>query len=197
MGLAAAADRRIGTYDAEERQRLGLAQALVAQPDILLLDDPVAGLDEAGRHDLLEVIGKLRGEATVVVATRSIADVEAACDQVAVLREGRVLVAGTVGVVLGRFAPAALELDVDQGAGLAFSGLLARLRAEPWVRDVSSNGEGVRITVSDEERSARELLPSIVATGLTIGTMRRVRPELDELLLRVDAAADGQAGARS
>ena len=189
VGLEGAGERRISSFNAEERQRLGLGQAIVARPRVVLLDDPAASLDEAGRRAVLGVVADLRGIATVIVATRSIAEVEATCNRVALLVDGRLAMEGPVEEALGRLAPSIFVLDIEPGEGLALAGLVARLNAEPWVRSASANGAGLRVSVLDEERASRELLPAAIATGLGIGSVRRERPSLDEVLERLPAAA--------
>ena len=89
VGLADAAGRRVGGYSGGMGQRLGIAQALVNRPPVLLLDEPVSGLDPAGRKDLLELIEHLRGQCTVFMSTHILADVERVCDTVGIINRGR------------------------------------------------------------------------------------------------------------
>src|SRR4029453_19089705 len=93
-GVAEVGERRIGAYSGGMRQRLGIAQAVLHEPELLILDEPVSSLDPEGRRDLLELIEGLRGQATVVVSTRVLADVERICDRVAILDGGRVRTGG-------------------------------------------------------------------------------------------------------
>lgn len=114
-GLAAAGDRRVGTYSKGMMQRLGLAQAVLHEPQILLLDEPMSGLDPAGR---LAVAGMIRQQAamgrTVVLTSHLLAQAEEICDQLAILGEGRLLASGATPELLGaheRTAPAASALE--------------------------------------------------------------------------------------
>ena len=103
-GLVSAADRRIGGYSGGMRQRLGIAQALVHAPELLILDEPVSSLDPEGRRDLLELVAGLRGEATVVFSTHLLADVERICDRVAILDRGRRVTEGPLEDLLAAHA---------------------------------------------------------------------------------------------
>ena len=86
------------------RQRLGLAQAILNRPPVLLLDEPVSSLDPQGRHDLLDTIRGLGGEATVLFSTHILNDVERVCDRVAIIDHGRVVTASPMDELLARYA---------------------------------------------------------------------------------------------
>ena len=91
VGLADAADRRTGTYSGGMRQRLGIAQALVSRPRVLLLDEPVSALDPIGRREVLDLMSQLKGETTVFYSTHILDDVERVSDRVAILDHGRLV----------------------------------------------------------------------------------------------------------
>jgi ABC-2 type transport system ATP-binding protein len=100
VGLDEAADRRIRTYSAGMRQRLALAQALLTDPELLVLDEPSTGLDPGGMHDVRTLIGRLRDEGrTIFLSTHLLAEVEQICDRVAVIAAGRLVATGTVAEV--------------------------------------------------------------------------------------------------
>ena len=97
VGIADAARRRVGTYSKGMRQRLGIAQALIGAPRLLLFDEPTSGLDPASRHDVYEMIDALRGSgATVLISTHALAEVEDRVDRAAIMHRGRLLAAGTL-----------------------------------------------------------------------------------------------------
>ena len=115
VGLAEVADRRVGGFSGGMGQRLGIAQALVNRPPVLLLDEPVSGLDPAGRKELLQLIERLRGECTVFMSTHILADVERVCDTVAIIDRGRLLAEAPQQELLGRYAVPAFEIEVENG----------------------------------------------------------------------------------
>ena len=97
VGLSEAADRRVTTYSKGMRQRLGLAQALIGSPRLLLLDEPTSGLDPASRSEVFDMIDGLRADgATVLVSTHALAEVGERVDKVAVLHKGGLLRAGSL-----------------------------------------------------------------------------------------------------
>jgi len=97
VGLAEVAERRVATYSKGMRQRLGLAQALLGSPDLLLLDEPTSGLDPASRESFYRTIDELRGEgATILISTHALAEIEQHADRIAVMHKGRLRALGSV-----------------------------------------------------------------------------------------------------
>lgn len=97
VGLTDAADRRVGTYSKGMRQRLGIAQALIGNPKLLIFDEPTSGLDPASRSAVYAMIGELRAAGTtVLICTHALSEVEHLVDRVAVMHAGRLLAADTM-----------------------------------------------------------------------------------------------------
>jgi ABC-2 type transport system ATP-binding protein len=103
VGIPDAADMRLRSYSKGMRQRVGLAQALVGNPDILILDEPMSGLDPLGRKDVRDLILSLRDEGkTIFFSSHILADAEMICDQVAIIVAGRIVHKGYVDDLLGQ-----------------------------------------------------------------------------------------------
>lgn len=97
VGLDAARDRRVSTYSKGMRQRLGLAQALLASPELVVLDEPTAGLDPQATRELYEIVGELRTEGhSVLVSSHVLPELEPHIDSALILRQGKLLAAGSV-----------------------------------------------------------------------------------------------------
>ena len=194
VGLAAAADRRVGTYSGGMRQRLGIAQALVNRPTLLILDEPVSSLDPEGRRDLLALIADLRGSATVLFSTHVLSDVERICDRVAILDHGHLVTEGPLAELLDRYAQPIYRLEPEPGQAPAVARLIAALRGSDWVATVDEVHGELRVTVADPDRAATELLRAVVAAECQRSArIERVRPTLEDVFLRLvgrDAAED-------
>jgi ABC-2 type transport system ATP-binding protein len=122
-GLADAADRRIRTYSTGMRQRLALAQALLTDPDLLILDEPSNGLDPAGMHDVRVLISRLRAEGrTIFLSTHLLAEAGQICDQVAVISAGRLVAAGTIGQISAEAGLEAAYLRLTRHAEVTDAG---------------------------------------------------------------------------
>jgi ABC-2 type transport system ATP-binding protein len=191
--LAGAADRRTGTYSGGMRQRLGIAGALVHRPPVIILDEPVSALDPEGRRDVLELIASLRGDATILFSTHVLADVERICDRVGILDHGRLVVEGPLAALLDRFALPVYRLEAEPGQAAALEALAVRLRAADWVTGAAVEHGLLTVAVADPARAARELLPAITAEGVSVISVARARPTLEDVFLRL--TGDGREAA--
>jgi len=187
VGLAEAARRRVGGYSGGMRQRLGIAQALVARPRLLILDEPVSSLDPEGRRDLLALIADLRASATVIFSTHVLADVERICDRVGIIDRGRLVTEGPLDELLARYARPIYRIEAEAGQAEAVARLVAALRVTPWVDGVTGDGHDGRLVVSvtDEGAASVGLLPLVVAAGLRVAVFERARPTLEDVFLRL------------
>jgi ABC-2 type transport system ATP-binding protein len=190
VGLADSAGRRVGGYSGGMRQRLGIGQALVGQPSLLILDEPVSSLDPEGRRDLLELIRGLRDAATVLLSTHVLSDVERVCDRVAILDHGRLVTESSIEALLEDHARPIYRVEPEPGQDGAVAHLVAGLRASSWVTNVDQvPGGELRIGVSDGHRAATELLPAIVAAGVRVVAVERARPTLEDVFLHLVGSA--------
>ena len=183
IGLVDAAKRRIGGYSGGMRQRLGIGQAILPRPSVLFLDEPVSSLDPAGRRDVLELIGRLRGTCTVFMSTHILNDVERVCDRVGILDHGRLVTEAPMDELLASHARPILELDPEPDQDAAVAALAATVRAQAWTRDVRVEHGLIRVFVTDAERAAAELLPLVVTSGVRLARFERVRPTLEDVFL--------------
>jgi ABC-2 type transport system ATP-binding protein len=186
VGLRAVARRRIGGWSGGMRQRLGIAQALIHRPQVVFLDEPVSSLDPEGRRSLLELIGGLRGETTVILSTHVLGDVERVCDRVAILDRGRLVIEGPLEALLAEHARPIFLLDPDPGQEAAVAALRARLAATTWATDVTAAVDGrIRVVVSDADAAAAGILPLVVEAGVRLASFERARPSLEDVFLEL------------
>ncbi len=189
IGLVDAANRRIGAYSGGMRQRLGIGQAMLPRPAVLFLDEPVSSLDPAGRRDVLELIGRLRGTCTVFMSTHILNDVERVCDRVGILDHGRLVTEAPMHELLASHARPILELDPEPDQDAAVAALAATVRGQAWTRDVRVEHGLIRVFVTDAERAAAEVLPLVVMSGVRLARFERVRPTLEEVFLALVGTA--------
>ena len=186
VGLANAGGRRVGGYSGGMRQRLGIGQALVGRPSLLILDEPVSSLDPEGRRDLLELIRELRDSATVLLSTHLLADVERVCDRVAILDEGRLITESSIDDLLLDHARPIYRVDPEPGQAAAMAALAEALAATDWVTAVDrGQGDELRVSVADEGRASSALLSAILAAGVRVVAVERVRPTLEDVFLHL------------
>ena len=192
VGLTEAAGRRIGGYSGGMRQRLGIGQALVNQPRVLFLDEPVSSLDPEGRRDVLEIISRLRGTATVFMSTHILNDVERVCDRVAILNLGHLVVEGPIDELLDRYAQPIFELEPEPHQPDAIDRLASLMRSQPWTREVRTLPDTVRVFVNDPRLASPAMLPLIASSGVELARFERARPSLEDVFLRLVAESDLQ-----
>ncbi len=120
VGMTDAADRRVGTYSKGMLQRIGLAQALVHDPRLLILDEPTAGVDPVGSAAIAELILRLKAQGkTVLITSHLLGQIEEICDRVAILDRGRLMVEGSMQDLVGRKGRQALVVDALPPGDLA------------------------------------------------------------------------------
>ena len=112
VGLEDAGDRRVGAYSKGMLQRIGMAQALIGNPDLLILDEPTAGVDPIGAADIASLIKELKREGkTILLCSHLLSQVEAICDRVAIMGRGRLLREGTVASLTADAGQRSMRVD--------------------------------------------------------------------------------------
>ena len=185
VGLADAANRTIGGYSGGMRQRLGIAQAILARAPVLLLDEPVSALDPEGRHDMLGVIRGLRSTSTVVLSSHVLNDVERVCDRVAIVDRGRLVTESAVPALLDRFAKPVYRLEPEAGALDRLPDLAEAMRGDPWVASAELDAGSLRVTVTDDPEAGQRLLGRVVERRIPLVALERMRPTLEDVFLRL------------
>ena len=185
VGLEEAGRRAIGGYSGGMRQRLGLAQAILNRPPVLLLDEPVSALDPEGRRDVLETIRRLGGESTVLFSTHILSDVERVCDRVAILDRGRLVTEGAMDALLARYARPVFVVEVEAASEDGVGRLVTRLGEIAGVTAVDVAGPELRVAVRDEDEVGSRLLAELAASGLPVIRFERQRPTLEDVFLQL------------
>lgn len=180
-GIAHAAGRRVGTWSKGMRQRLGLAQALLGRPELVLLDEPTTGLDPQATQELYRIIGELRTEgASVLVSSHLLAELEPHIDGALILRQGRLLAAGSLAELDARAAlPARVLLRPRAGV----ERLLERLDACGLAGTVQPDGQlAVAVARTAKLGVLRELLadPEVADLEVRAPTLTELYQHLGE-----------------
>jgi ABC-2 type transport system ATP-binding protein len=194
VGLQDKADRPVSGFSGGERQRLGLALAQVNYPDLLVLDEPTASLDPIGRHEVLEVMERLRKHTTIFYSTHLLDDVQHVSDAVAILNQGELVAQGLIEDLLEGGGEPVYTLSLKGDGRRA----LGRIKALPWVsgvREVAHNGIVTwEIGVTDDQAAEAQLLGHVLAgEALTVVEFSRKKVELEEVFLSiVEGGTDGR-----
>jgi ABC-2 type transport system ATP-binding protein len=182
----------IGTLSKGYRQRVGLADALLAEPPVLILDEPTAGLDPTQIRSTRELIRELGRQHTILLSTHILPEVELVCDSVIIIHRGVVVASGP----LKELARQAGEQEV---LAASFEGTIepARVRELPGVRDLSAQVKAgdshLRVATDDTDRLAPRLFDLAVEQGWKLKELRRERQTLEDLFVRI---TEGEARLR-
>ena len=186
VGLTDKADRPVKGFSGGERQRLGIAQAQVNYPNLIILDEPAASLDPIGRKDVLEVLSRLREHTTIFYSTHILDDVQRVSDTVIILNKGTLVAQGPIEELLARDQAVTFTLTI-KGEGASVE---TRLRNQPWVtrlETVSKNGKvSWRIQVSDPEIAEAQLVPlALDGGGVTVCGFERQTRNLEDIFMHI------------
>jgi ABC-2 type transport system ATP-binding protein len=180
VGLENRADDRVGTYSLGMRQRLGVARCLLSDPELLILDEPMNGLDPGGMLDMRQMIRALVEQEgrTVFISSHLLDEVEKTCDLAAIIDRGRVIAEGPIHeLVAGGAGELIIECDDAERA-------LTLLAGEPSVRELRREPGALRMKLLAPEQ-AGEINAQLVKAGVVVTRLEPVRQSLEERFLEM------------
>lgn len=181
-GLAGASGRKVRGFSRGMLQRLGLAAALVSSPDLLLLDEPAAALDPAGRREVLNLVTAMHGRSTVLFSSHILDDVQEVCDQIGILTRGELVYQGSLDGLLDRHVSNRYIVKLRSGA----QRVADALATEPWVTDVSVGvDEKLTVTVRDVREAETRLVAVLAYVGEPVISVSPESTSLEEVFLEV------------
>jgi ABC-2 type transport system ATP-binding protein len=186
VDLVNKADRRVGDFSGGERQRLGIAQAQVNYPDLLILDEPAASLDPMGRRDVLEVMERLRKHTTIFYSTHILDDVQRVSDTVAILNHGELMTQAPIEKLLAGSGQTAYYLTIKGN----HSKVYAQVLSQAWVSGIDvtlGNGQTAwQVNVTDEKAAEAQLQRLVLSDEhITVTEFGRKKHELEEVFLSI------------
>jgi ABC-2 type transport system ATP-binding protein len=180
-GLTARADERVSKYSLGMRQRLGVARALLADPELLILDEPTNGLDPAGILEFRGVVRRLVGEGrTVVLSSHLLDEVEKLCDAVAIVDRGRVVWQGSIDAIHDGERTLLVAVDDPERAVAVLAD-----------HDVERTDDGLRVTLGTE--AAAEINRRLVEAGVSVHRLEPSRASLEERFLQITSRLEEAA----
>ncbi|MRU15768.1 ABC transporter ATP-binding protein [Roseovarius sp. A21] len=172
VGLADAGKRRIGTYSKGMRQRIGLAQALIGKPRLLVLDEPTSGLDPVSRRDFYALLDDLAADgASVLLSSHALTEVEARTDRLVILSQGRLVTQGTLSDLRRQAAlPIKLHVTPSEGQRDCLAEALPQGRM---------NGTGLHLSCAQDEKLST--LSRIAGLGGMVRDIEVTPPSLEDI----------------
>jgi ABC-2 type transport system ATP-binding protein len=182
-GLAERADERVKSYSLGMRQRLGVARALLADPDLLILDEPTNGLDPAGIHEFRQMIrGLVEGGMTVLLSSHLLDEVEKVADYVAIIDRGQIVLQGSIADLQAESEQSVLVSTSDESQAMAVLVLDAAVCAAERTK------EGIRVTLRpgfDAAAATGEITRRLVEAGVEVRRVEPVRASLEQRFLEI------------
>ncbi len=185
VGLSIRQKDRVRTYSLGMKQRLGVAMALLQDPDVLLLDEPANGLDPAGIVEMRDLMHRLSAEGkTVFISSHLLPEVQQICTRVAIINLGKLVTEATIEELTSRHGEFAVTLDRAEQA-------LALIQAQAWGRDAHLDADGALITPAPGERG-RELNLFLVKAGFAPDTITQATQDLEQVFLHLTNGGSGE-----
>lgn len=191
VGLGEKKDQPAGELSGGQRQRLGIAQAQIHRPDLLILDEPASALDPLGRRDVLDIMRRLQESSTILYSTHILDDVQQVSDTVAVINHGETVAQAEIGQLLGGSGSVGYEATMRGD----HEGARKRLLAQPWVVDattrVNDGAIELQVAVNDDDRAERELLRLLLADDqVDVTRFSKTVSELEDVFVELVEGAE-------
>jgi ABC-2 type transport system ATP-binding protein len=176
-------ETRVGGYSRGMKQRLGIAQALINAPKLLMLDEPTSALDPVGRKAVLDMISALAGRTTVFFSTHILVDVERVCDTVAILNHGKLLVESPVSELKAQGG--AHSVVIEMASTREAEQLATKLADQAWLGSCTRTDDTLHIAVSNLHDAQREIPALIAADGLAMQRMESGEASLEDVFIEL------------
>jgi ABC-2 type transport system ATP-binding protein len=188
VGLADKANRPIKGFSGGERQRLGIAQAEINYPDLLILDEPAASLDPQGRRDVLEVMTRIRKYASIFYCTHILDDVQRVSDEVAIVNKGEMIAQASIDELLAGTGETVYSVAL-RGDAASVANASAQVEEQAWVSGIEASQRGEQtlweVSVTDEAAAEDQLLTLLVSSGLKVADFGRKEYNLEDVFLSI------------
>jgi ABC-2 type transport system ATP-binding protein len=179
VSLADVKNKRIGGFSGGMKQRLGLAQALMHDPELLILDEPVSALDPDGRRDVLKILTELKNRMTILFSTHVLHDAEQVCDTVIMLKEGQIKWDGSLATLRSEHTTSAVKIKTEEP-------LTGQLDGIPSIESIDyTDTHTATIYVNEMTFRSKNILSKILDNQLTLSHYEKVQDSLEDAFMKV------------
>lgn len=182
VGIEEAKNRRIGSYSGGMRQRLGLAQAMMHEPKLLILDEPVSALDPVGRRDVLQMMGEIKKQTTVLFSTHVLHDAEMVSDDVIIIHNGKIVIEGELAAVREQHQQPIITIELDREAER--HAFINRWQDDALVSELTVDHHTVKLIVQDVGAAQNALLKHIVEQQFAMRKFEVGQTTLEDLFMK-------------
>lgn len=200
--------KKIGGYSRGMKQRLGIAQALINDPKVVFLDEPVSALDPIGRKEVMDIIAGLSGKTTVFFSTHILADVERICDRIVILNKGKVVLEDSIAGIKNKYKSREVVLGIEDLPYKDFLNnnqkteqqiiksieqhsakrvLAEELSRQKWVSGIKENGNGSDLVIKTNDLAKAQMeIPAILAQkNIALRKFAVMEPNLEDIFIEV------------
>lgn len=182
VGLADA-NRKIGGFSRGMKQRLGIAQALLNEPKLLICDEPTSALDPVGRKEILDILSLAAKQTAILFSTHILSDVERVCDRIGILDEGKIALTGDLDEIKSTYRQDTIRLELDGQNGAQW--LANTLKQLSFVSQTSVKENNVTLRISDARSHWCDVLEAILREGIPLLRYEQLEPSLEDVFLEV------------
>ena len=175
------ADRKIGGFSRGMKQRLGIAQALLNNPRLLICDEPTSALDPIGRKEVLEILDVIKERTTVLFSTHILSDVERICDAIGVINGGKFALKGNLKEIRGKYNIDSVKLELENCSGL--SELADKVRKLSYVSNVTAENSQMTVKLNNIDESKNMLLEFLLSNNVSLRNFQVMEHSLENLIL--------------
>ncbi len=176
-------NRRIRGFSRGMKQRLGIAQALLGEPKLLICDEPTSALDPVGRKEILDILSLARARTTIVFSTHILSDVERICDSIGMLDQGKIVVQGSVTEIKNNYSRDVIRLEVAMGNKTEqISKELVQMNS---VSKIMTKDNKLDIQITNAEQAGMDILAYLVQQKIPVLRYELLEPSLENVFLEV------------
>lgn len=176
-------NRRIGGFSRGMKQRLGIAQALLNEPKLLICDEPTSALDPIGRKQILDILAAVKGKTTVVFSTHILSDVERICDHIAVLDQGKLVLSGTISDIQKQYRRNSYSIKFSNLDDAARFAACEQLRS-PMIK-LKQDNSTLTITIEEHAIDGQTLIDLLSQMQIAPEKFEAMEPTLEDLFTEV------------
>lgn len=181
VGISDAKNRRIGKYSGGMKQRLGIAQAMIHKPKLIMLDEPVSSLDPIGRREVLNLMEELKQHTTILFSTHILSDVEEISDDLLLMHKGKIVESGSINELRNKHQTLQINLEFQNNADT----YLPKLRTLSSVSECVIDQQKIQLVVTDMDQARRDILQMASSENWSISRFEVSRTSLEDLFMKV------------
>jgi len=176
-------NRKIGGFSRGMKQRLGIAQALLNEPRILICDEPTSALDPIGRKDILDILLSIKDKTTIIFSTHILSDVERVCENIGVINDGKLAISGNINALkeVNRHDIIYLEFECENDRKLAYS----NLEKLEDIKEITVEKNSLTIKVNDVKKTGNSIICKLAGEQIYILKYEILEPTLESIFMEV------------